>query len=91
MGMKKKYRLHTISVRSLIGYAEAVDGERYSFHLSRSATRKCFLYRSDEQDDCALFHQIMCVLHDGSFPEQDEEETVIPDLRRIPRSWRPHL
>ena len=83
MDMKKKYRLHTISVRSLIGYAEAVDGERYSFHLSRSATRKCFLYRSDEQDDCALFHQIMCVLHDGSFPEQDEEETVIPDLEDV--------
>lgn len=83
MGMKKKYRLHTISVRSLIGYAEAVDGERYSFRLSRSATRKCFLYRSDEQDDCALFHQIMCVLHDGSFPEQDEEETVIPDLEDV--------
>ena len=83
MGMKKKYRLHTISVRSLIGYAEALDGERYSFHLSRSATRKCFLYRSDEQDDCALFHQIMCVLHDGNLPEQDEEETVIPDLEDV--------
>ncbi len=83
MGMKKKYRLHTISVRSLIGYAEAVDGERYSFHLSRSATRKCFLYRSDEQDDCALFHQIMCVLHDGNLPKPDEEETVIPDLEDV--------
>ena len=64
-------------------YAEAVDGERYSFHLSRIATRKCFLYRSDEQDDCALFHQIMCVLHGGSFPEQNEAETVIPNLEHV--------
>ena len=82
-GMKRKYKLRTLSVRSLIGYAIAEDSERYSFHLSANATRKCFLYNAEEQDDCALFHQIMCVLHGGSFPALDPEQEVVPDLEDV--------
>ena len=81
--MKRKYKLRTLSVRRLIGYAIEEDEERYSYHLNAGATHKCFLYRSDEQDDCALFHQIMCVLHGGSCPSPAEEETLIPDLEDV--------
>ena len=81
--MKRTYKLRTLSVRSLIGYAVSEDVERYSFHLSANATRKCFLYRSEEQEDCALFHQIMCVLHGGHFPVLEEDRPVVPDLEDV--------
>jgi len=77
--MKRKYKIRTLSVRNILGYAEAV-GDHFAFRLGASATRRCFLYRAEEQDDCALFHQIMCALHSGNFPTLSDEQTVIPDL-----------
>lgn len=50
-----KYRIYELSARAVMSYAVA-DGERYTFHLSRTATEK---YRirsaSHEQDSNALF------------------------------------
>lgn len=81
--MKRKYKIHTLSVRIIIGYAVAEGDKRFSFRLDESATRKCFLYHSELQDDSALFHQTMCALHGGSFPEPKPGWEFIPDLEDV--------
>lgn len=81
--VKKKFMLHTLSVRSIIGYAVSEGEECYSFHLSRAATGKCCRRPMEAQDDCALFHQIMCVLHGGKLAERYKDEDCIFDLADI--------
>ncbi len=81
--VKKKYMLHTLSVRSIIGYSVSEGEDHYSFHLSRAAARKCCRRLMDAQDDCALFHQIMCVLHGEKVSERFKDEDAIFDLADI--------
>ena len=80
--MTRKYKIHTLSVRSILGYAEECDGH-YTVRLNSSATRKCFLYRSSEQEDNALFYQTMCVLHGGVFPSLNSQQPVVSDLEDV--------
>ena len=58
-----KYRIYELSARAVISYGREQDGV-YSFRLSAAETEKCkSLSAPHEQDDNALFYQIMCVLH----------------------------
>ena len=66
--MKLRYQIHSVSAMTLLGYGENwID--RYRFRLNESETKRCIIRADDEQEDNALFYQIMCVLHDGKFPE----------------------
>ena len=69
--MTVRYKIHTLFARTMTGYAVAEEEGRYSYHLNQTATQKCFRYGEDEQEDNALFYQIMCVLNGGSFPASD--------------------
>lgn len=64
-----KYRIYELSARAVISYGRPQDGT-YIFHLSAAETEKCkSLSAPHEQDDNALFYQIMCVLHGDAFTE----------------------
>ena len=82
--MAVKYKIRMLSARAIIGHAEAED-DRFVYHLSRSATERCVMRgAADTQDDCALFYQIRCVLHGGSFPPATgRASSVITDLADV--------
>lgn len=62
-----KYRIYELSARAVISYGRKQDGT-YTFHLSAAETERCkSLSAPHEQDDNALFYQIMCVLHGDAF------------------------
>ena len=62
-----KYRIYELSARAVISYSREQDGT-YTFHLSAAETEKCKSSSAPhEQDDNALFYQIMCVLHGDAF------------------------
>lgn len=71
-----QYRIYTLSARAVIGYGkENVEGY-YDFNLNRSATDKCKITGKDEQEDCALFYQILCELHGDQYRFPDEDKLI---------------
>lgn len=77
-----KYRIYELSARAVMSYALA-DGERYTFHLSRTATEKCKIKAAaHEQDSNALFFQIMCELCGNDYREHSDSH-IISDLSDI--------
>lgn len=62
-----KYRIYELSARAVISSGRQQEGT-YAFHLSAAETERCkSLSVPHEQDDNALFYQIMCVLHGDAF------------------------
>ena len=62
-----KYRIYGLSARAVVSYGRQQEGA-YAFHLSAAETERCkSLSVPHEQDDNALFYQIMCVLHGDAF------------------------
>ena len=77
-----KYRIYELSARAVISYGRQQDGT-YTFHLSAAETEKCkSLSAPHEQDDNALFYQIMCVLHGDAFTETPGGQ-LVTDLSDI--------
>ena len=71
-----KYRIYELSARAVISYGRQQDGT-YTFHLSAAETEKCkSLSAPHEQDDNALFYQIMCVLHGDAFTRTPDGQLV---------------
>ena len=77
-----KYKIHRLSARAVMGYAKETAQGIYSFHLTNAATEKCKVNAQVEQDDNALFYQIMDELHGGSFT-LPTDGTVVIDLSEI--------
>ena len=77
-----KYKIHRLSARSVMGYAKETAQGIYSFQLTHAATEKCKASTQVEQDDNALFYQIMDELHGGSFILPADGKVVI-DLSEI--------
>ena len=78
--MKTRYKIFTLSARSLIACAEETATGVFRYSLNKDATQKVIKHGAPlPQNDCALFYQIMKVLHpeDGFRVPQD---TIIPDL-----------
>lgn len=77
-----KYRIYELSARAVISYGRERDGA-YTFRLSAAETEKCkSLSAPHEQDDNALFYQIMCVLHGDAFTGTPGEQ-LVTDLSDI--------
>ena len=77
--MQVKYRIFRLSAKSLMGYAENSGRTtfEYRYKLSRSQTDKCKIYTAThEQDDNALFYQIMCQLHGEDFKTPTDEKLI---------------
>ncbi len=77
---QKKYRIHQLSARAAMGYSKENTDGYYSFELNSIATEKCKISGVTEQDDNALFYQIMDELHGDN---HIESESVIDDLAEI--------
>ena len=76
-----KYRIYRLSARAIIGHGkERADGY-YQFELNRRETSKCILSGMQEQDDNALFYQIMDELQAGVTPSA--ENSIIEALSDI--------
>ena len=61
-----KYKIYELSVRAMLSYSRT-DGESYITVIDKTALRSCLKHSAHEQDDNALFYQIMCVLHNDDF------------------------
>ena len=77
-----KYKIHRLSARAVMGYAKETAQGIYSFHLNSAATEKCKASAQVEQDDNALFYQIMDELHGGNFTLPTDGK-VVTDLSEI--------
>ncbi len=78
--METRYKIFTLSARALIACAEETTPGFFRFHLNRDASQRVIKPGAPLlQNDCALFYQIMKVLHpeDGFRVPQN---TIIPDL-----------
>ena len=77
-----KYKIHQLSARAVMGYAKETAQGFYSFQLTHAATEKCKASTQVDQDDNALFYQIMDELNGGSFTLPTDGKVVI-DLSEI--------
>ena len=76
-----KYKIYRLSARAIIGHGKEQADGYYQFELNRRETSKCILSGMQEQDDNALFYQIMDVLYAGAVPSS--EDTIIEYLSDI--------
>ena len=78
--METRYKILTLSARALIACAEETAPGFFRFYLNRDATQRVIKHGAPLlQNDCALFYQIMKILHaaDGVPVPQN---MIIPDL-----------
>ena len=83
--MQVKYQIYRLSAKSIMGYAEKDSGIIFDYYykLTKSQTDKCKIYTAvHEQEDNALFFQIMCELHGENFKTPDDKK-LITDLSDI--------
>lgn len=83
--MQIKYQIYRLSAKSIMSFAEKRSGVQteYKYKLSFEQTEKCKIYTAKhEQEDNALFHQIMCVLHGDNFVKPTDKK-LITDLSSI--------
>ena len=78
---KIKYRIYRLSARTVMGYGQQ-DGDWFSFSLNRSATEHCKINAPHEQEDNALFYQIMDELHGGKFSVPADGK-IVTDLSDV--------
>ena len=72
-----RYKIYELSARAIISYAKEQTANTFAFHLNRQATEKCYVRgAAHEQDDNALFYQMMCVLHPGGFTLPKEQKVI---------------
>ncbi|MBR3639167.1 MAG: hypothetical protein IKN50_01015, partial [Clostridia bacterium] len=77
---KTQYRIYELSAIALMRNAKKDENGNIKYYLKEEATRKCISrYAPETQDDCALFYQTMCVLHNGDFTASG----VVEDLKDI--------
>lgn len=80
--LQRKYQVYHLSARAVVGHAKLQDDGRYSFALDAACTDKCKIAGASEQEDNALFFQIMAQLHGNDF-KYPKDNTVILDLADI--------
>lgn len=76
-----KYRIYRLSARAVMGYAEK-NGDWFSFCLNKTATERCKINAPHEQEDNALFYQIMDELYGGKFTRPADGK-IITDLSDV--------
>lgn len=78
-----RYKIYTLFATALMAYAQEGAEGGYTFTLNLKATEKCKVQASlHEQQDCALFFQAMCVLHEDSY-QMPTEDTLVSDLSDV--------
>lgn len=75
-----KYKIYRLSARAIIGYGKEQSDGSFKFQINQKETSKCILSGAQEQDDNALFYQIMDELYGGVIPSEDR---IIEDLADV--------
>ena len=75
-----RYKIYDLSVRAMLNYSKS-DGDSYKTEIDKNTLRSCLKHSAHEQDDNALFYQIMCVLHGDDFKYNDTD--LVTDLSEI--------
>lgn len=75
-----RYKIYDLSVRAMLNYSKP-DGDSYKTEIDKNALRSCLKHSAHEQDDNALFYQIMCVLQGDDFKYNDTD--LVTDLSEI--------
>jgi len=75
-----KYRIYDLSVRAMLNYSKP-DGLFYKTVIDKNALRSCIKHSAHEQDDNALFYQILCVLHGNDFKYDSAD--LVTDLSDV--------
>ena len=76
-----KYTIYELSARAVMSYAEE-ENRIHTFRLNHTATEHCKVPGAKhEQDDCAMFFQLMCQLHGDRY--RVPADTCIADLADI--------
>lgn len=80
--LQRNYQIYRLSARAVVGYAKLQENGQYAFQLDAACTDRCKIAGAVEQEDNALFYQIMAQLHgnDFVFPKGN---AVITDLADI--------
>ncbi len=81
--MHLRYKIYRLSAKTILSYAKETEAGVYSFDLTNNATERCKIFTANhEQEDNALFFQIMSVLHQDKFT-QPKDTAYIEDLADI--------
>ena len=75
-----RYRIYDLSVRAMLNYSKP-DGLFYKTVIDKNALRSCLKHSAHEQEDNALFYQIMCVLHGDDFKYDSAD--LVTDLSDV--------
>lgn len=79
---ERKYLIYELSARAIIANAKLNEDGIYTFNLNSVSTEKSNVYSAlHEQDDNALFYQIMCELYGNDFEYSDDN--LITDISDI--------
>lgn len=74
-----RYRIPLLSAAAILAYAKQAPDGFHTISLNRTETGTVILRGNAEQENNAIFHQAMCVLH-GEEYKSPEKDTVIDDL-----------
>ena len=93
--MHLRYKIYRLSAKIILSYAKETEAGVYSFDLTNNATERCKIFTANhEQEDNALFFQIMSVLHQDKFTQPKDtamhwRDCPPPFLRRNSVRSRP--
>ena len=73
--MSRRYTIYRLSAKAMLGYAKETENNIYTFDLNADATARCKVpTATHEQEDTALFFQMLCVLHGDDYVQTDSNE-----------------
>ena len=67
-----RYRIYDLSVRAMLNYSKP-DGSFNKTVIDKNALQSCLKHSAHEQEDNALFYQLMCILHGDDFKYNSDE------------------
>ena len=74
------FKIYELSVRAMLAYAKPNSGGSYYFDLDRAATESCMKLPVREQEENALFNQLMLMKNHSLKMKEGE---VISDLSEV--------
>lgn len=75
--MSRRYTIYRLSAKAMLGYAKETEDNIYTFDLNENATARCKVpTATHEQEDTALFFQMLCVLHSNDYVQTDSNERI---------------
>jgi len=75
-----RYRIYDLSIRAMLNYSKD-DGSFNKTVIDKNALPSCLKHSAHEQEDNALFYQLMSILHGDNF--KCDSDTLVTDLSDV--------